>query len=109
MFGIGIPELMLILIIGLVVFGPGKLPEIGRMLGKTVSEFRKVTSTIMMDQPTAGYRTVHTATRQEDKQETIVASVESGKQESKKENLKEEIPANVASDKPQSVNISKEL
>ncbi|MCI7477827.1 MAG: twin-arginine translocase TatA/TatE family subunit, partial [Selenomonadales bacterium] len=34
MFGIGVPELMIILVIGLVVFGPGKLPEIGRALGK---------------------------------------------------------------------------
>lgn len=34
MFGIGFPELILILIIGLVVFGPGKLPEIGRAVGK---------------------------------------------------------------------------
>ena len=34
MFGIGIPELLLILVIGLIVFGPGKLPEIGKALGK---------------------------------------------------------------------------
>ena len=33
MFGIGIPELLLILVIGLIVFGPGKLPEIGKALG----------------------------------------------------------------------------
>ena len=40
MFGIGMPELILILIVGLVVFGPGKLPEIGRSLGKAMREFR---------------------------------------------------------------------
>lgn len=53
MFGIGVPELLIILVIGLIVFGPGKLPEIGRGLGKTIREFRKVSSGIMEDEPTA--------------------------------------------------------
>lgn len=37
---IGVPELILILIVALVIFGPGKLPEIGKSLGKSVGEFK---------------------------------------------------------------------
>ncbi|MBR1697345.1 MAG: twin-arginine translocase TatA/TatE family subunit [Anaerovibrio sp.] len=51
MFGIGAPELIVILIIGLIVFGPGKLPELGRTMGKTIREFRKVSNGIMEDEP----------------------------------------------------------
>ena len=51
MFGIGVPELLIILVIGLIIFGPGKLPEIGRGLGKTIREFRKVSSGIMDEEP----------------------------------------------------------
>ncbi|QAA23986.1 twin-arginine translocase TatA/TatE family subunit [Sporolactobacillus terrae] len=41
--GIGIPGLILILVIALVIFGPSKLPEIGRAFGKTLKEFKNAT------------------------------------------------------------------
>lgn len=43
MFGLGVPELILIFIVALVLFGPKRLPEIGRTLGKAMSEFKKAT------------------------------------------------------------------
>ncbi|MDD4601120.1 Sec-independent protein translocase protein TatA [bioreactor metagenome] len=44
MFSFSMPELGLILVIALVVFGPGKLPEVGKALGKGLEEFRRATS-----------------------------------------------------------------
>jgi TatA/E family protein of Tat protein translocase len=43
MFGIGMPELLLILALALIVLGPKKLPELARALGKGMAEFRKAT------------------------------------------------------------------
>lgn len=40
MFGIGMPELIVILVIVLVVFGAGRLPEIGSALGKSIKNFK---------------------------------------------------------------------
>lgn len=45
MFGLGAPELLLILVIALVVFGPGKLPTIGSALGKSLREFKEAVNT----------------------------------------------------------------
>ena len=41
MFGLGIPELLLIFAIALIVFGPKKLPELGKSVGRAMAEFKK--------------------------------------------------------------------
>lgn len=44
MFNLGFPELMVILVIALIVFGPGKLPDLGSSLGKAIRGFKKAMS-----------------------------------------------------------------
>lgn len=41
MFGLGFQELLIILIIALIIFGPGRLPQIGSGLGKAIRDFKK--------------------------------------------------------------------
>ncbi|RXI98672.1 twin-arginine translocase TatA/TatE family subunit [Anaerobacillus alkaliphilus] len=46
---IGIPGLILILVIALIIFGPKKLPEMGRAVGQTLREFKKSTRELTSD------------------------------------------------------------
>ncbi|MGH9885862.1 MAG: TatA/E family twin arginine-targeting protein translocase [bacterium] len=57
MFGVGMPELLLIMVVALLVLGPKRLPEIARSLGKGMAEFRRAsneftrTLTASIDEP----------------------------------------------------------
>ncbi|MGX6441732.1 twin-arginine translocase TatA/TatE family subunit [Neobacillus sp. K501] len=46
---IGVPGLILILVLALIVFGPNKLPEVGRAVGKSIREFKRATNGLASD------------------------------------------------------------
>ena len=76
---IGFPELAIILVIALIVFGPGKLPSLGKSVGETIKEFKKASSELMNDNKTE-------AKEAETKAE--VKTEETKKEETKKEEVK---------------------
>ena len=49
---IGLPELIIILIIALVVVGPGKLPSLGKSVGEAIKEFKKASTELMKETKT---------------------------------------------------------
>src|SRR3990172_1510647 len=49
MFGLGAPELVVILIIAVLIFGPKRLPELGQSVGKAIREFKKSTDELKND------------------------------------------------------------
>lgn len=54
MFGLGAMELAVILVIALVIFGPGKLPELGGALGRGIRDFRKSVEGIEGEESASG-------------------------------------------------------
>ncbi|MDO8690850.1 MAG: twin-arginine translocase TatA/TatE family subunit [Dehalococcoidia bacterium] len=70
-FNVGFGELMLIMLVALIVFGPGKLPEIGGAIGRAMQEFRRASSELTDE------LTREVAVKKElDRQSTTEASVE---------------------------------
>ena len=53
MFGVGMPELIVILVIILIIFGAGKLPQIGEGLGRGIRNFKKATTKEQEDEASA--------------------------------------------------------
>ncbi|MDX1805412.1 MAG: twin-arginine translocase TatA/TatE family subunit [Paenisporosarcina sp.] len=51
---IGIPGLILVLVIALIIFGPSKLPEIGKAFGSTLREFKNSTKDLLSDDKSVG-------------------------------------------------------
>ncbi|MGQ4666426.1 twin-arginine translocase TatA/TatE family subunit [Metabacillus halosaccharovorans] len=55
---IGIPGLILVLVLALIIFGPAKLPELGRAVGSTLKEFKKSTRDLVSDEESSKEDTV---------------------------------------------------
>ena len=87
MFGLGMPELILILVIALVIFGPSKLPEMGASVGKAIREFRTATKEA---DPEPDRKVIVAEYREEPKQLLTTPAINEVKTEAPKEGQKSE-------------------
>lgn len=78
-------ELFVILILALIIFGPGKLPDVGKALGKAIGEFKKASKDFQEDVTNAAAEEVKAATRKpvEPKPEAAKTEAEPQKEEQK--------------------------
>ena len=77
MFGIGLPEMIIILIVALLVVGPSKLPELAKTLGKAFTEFRRMADEVK--------ETFDEEVMKEETTKTAETTEEPGKDEKKQE------------------------
>ena len=77
MFGsIGMPELIIILVIALIIFGPRKLPELGKSLGRSLNEFKKASTDLQntLEQEIKIEEQKETATKAKQEEKTASAA-----------------------------------
>ncbi len=89
MFGIGVPELMVILVIALIVLGPSRLPDVAKAMGKALAEFRKATAGI--------------SDELRDVRRTLENEVRNAEREAAREKIKQPVVRSEAPASPESV------
>ncbi len=97
MFGMGMPEIIMILAIALIVIGPSKLPDLGRSLGRALREFRKATnefkSSLNIDDDLGDVRRSFTAMNSDLKSSLTAAAFGDKKQTDSGDKAKSDAPA----------------
>ena len=95
-FGIGLPEMILIMLVALLIFGPKKLPEIGRSVGKAIKGFQDASREFESEFKREAERIEQTpSTPSPEPESTIATSPESEAAESVVATVVESVPAEV--------------